>query len=289
LIRWLIRVVAVLLAATAGGPCGPAADHVLVGAGDIAGCSSSGDEATANLLDGIAGDVFTVGDHVYPNGSTSNFDNCYNPSWGRHKSRTHPSPGNHDYNTSGARGYFTYFGAAAGPAGRGYYSYDLGNWHIVALDSNCWEVSCSAGSAQERWLRADLAASTKPCTLAYWHHPLFTSGAEHGNAPSMRPIFQVLYDFDAEVVVNGHNHNYERFAPQNPAGGLDNARGIREFVAGTGGVNHYNFGAIEPNSQVRNSTAYGVLKFTLRANSFDWQFVPVAGQSFTDSGSGSCH
>lgn len=265
-------------------------DPVLVGAGDIAGCGSSGDEATSTLLDSIPGTVFTVGDNAYPNGSSSEFNSCYEPSWGRHKARTKPSPGNHDYNTAGATGYFGYFGAVAGDPSKGYYSYDLGEWHVVALNSNCSAIGeCRAGSLQEQWLRQDLTASAKPCTLAYWHHPLFTSGSEHPNATSMRPIFQALYDHNAEVVVSGHNHNYERFAPQDPNGGQDDARGIREFVAGMGGLSHYSFGSIEPNSQVRNAETYGVLKLTLHASSYDWQFIPEAGRTFTDSGTTACH
>jgi hypothetical protein len=263
----------------------PSGDPVLVGAGDISN-SGSGDTATANLLDGIQGTVFTAGDNVYDSGTATEFNTYYEPTWGRHKARTKPAPGNHDYNTSGATGYYNYFGASAGPSGRGYYSYDLGNWHVVSLNS---EVSMSVGSAQEQWLRADLAASSKPCTVAYWHKPLFTSGANHAPETATRPLYQALYDFNADVVVTGHNHQYERFAPQNPTGGLDNTRGIREFVAGMGGASHYSFGTIQPNSQARNSDTYGVLKLTLHANSYDWQFVPEAGKTYTDSGTTSCH
>ncbi|WP_431944952.1 DUF7594 domain-containing protein [Micromonospora marina] len=263
----------------------PAGDPVLVGAGDISN-SGSGDSATATLLDGISGTVFTTGDNVYNSGTASEFSSYYDPTWGRHKSRTHPSPGNHDYNTSGASGYYNYFGSQAGPSGRGYYSYDLGNWHVVSLNSN---ISMSAGSAQEQWLRSDLAASTKPCTLAYWHHPLYTSSSNHAPSTGTRPLYQALYDHDADVVVWGHNHVYERFAPMNPNGGLDTARGLRSFVAGMGGSSHYSFGTIQPNSEARNSSAYGVLKFTLHATTYDWEFVPVAGQTYRDSGTGSCH
>ncbi|MFJ8965443.1 DNRLRE domain-containing protein [Lentzea sp. NPDC102401] len=263
----------------------PPGDPVWVGAGDIAD-SGSGDTATAALLDNIQGTVWTTGDNVYNNGTASEFANYYEPTWGRHKARTKPSPGNHDYNTSGATGYYNYFGALAGPSNRGYYSYDLGNWHIVSLNSN---VSMSAGSAQEQWLRQDLAASTKPCTAAYWHHPLFTSGANHAPSTATRPLFQALYDYNADVVVTGHNHQYERFAPQNPSGGLDNSRGIRSFVAGMGGAGAYGFGTIQPNSEARNTGTQGVLKLTLHSDSFDWQFVPVAGKTYTDSGTTNCH
>ncbi|MEV6521512.1 DNRLRE domain-containing protein [Longispora sp. NPDC051575] len=266
-------------------PTGQPGDPVLVGAGDIAD-SGSGDTATANLLDGIPGTVFTAGDNVYTNGTASEFSTYYDPTWGRHKARTKPAPGNHDYNTSGATGYYGYFGAAAGPSNRGYYSYDLGNWHIVSLNS---EVATSAGSAQEQWLRADLAASSKPCTLAYWHKPLYTSGSNHAPTTAVRPLAQALYDFDADVVVTGHNHQYERFAPMNPTGGLDTARGARHFVAGMGGAGAYSFGTIQPNSEARNTGTQGVLKFTLHANSYTWEFVPVAGKSYTDSGTTNCH
>ena len=263
----------------------PTGDPVLVGAGDMAS-SGSNDSRTAALLDTIPGTVFTAGDNVYPDGTATQFNTYYHPTWGRHRARTRPAPGNHDYNVAGAAGYFGYFGSVAGPSGRGYYSYDLGTWHIVSLNS---EISMAPGSAQETWLRDDLTASSQPCTLAYWHKPLFTSGSNHGPATSTRPLFQALYDFGAEVVVAGHNHQYERFAPMNPTGGLDNATGIRAFVAGTGGVGHYGFVTPQPNSQVRDGTTYGVLKFTLHPNSYDWQFVPIAGQSFTDSGTTGCH
>ena len=260
--------------------------QVLLAAGDIASCSSSGDEATATLLDGLAGTVVTLGDNAYSDGTATEFTNCYGPTWGRHKARTRPSPGNHDYHTSGATGYYNYFGTSAGPSGRGYYSFDLGSWHIVSLNSN---VSMSAGSAQEQWLRADLAATTEQCTLAYWHHPRFSSGTAHGNFSAAQPIWQALYDYHADVALAGHEHNYERFAPQTPTGTADPTRGIREFVVGTGGVGHYSGHSAIPNSEVFDGSTFGVLKLTLNATSFSWQFIPAAGQSFTDSGSGSCH
>jgi Calcineurin-like phosphoesterase len=272
------------LLVTTGTP--PPGDPVLVGAGDIADCNNSGDSATEALLDGIAGTVYTLGDNVYPNGTLNEFNNCYDPTWGQHKARTRPSPGNHDYNTSGAAGYFSYFGSLAGPSGVGYYSYDVGTWHVVSLNS---EVAHGVGSTQEQWLRADLAASTQPCTLAYWHKPRFTSGANHAPDTTMTPLWQALYDFNADVVLSGHNHQYERFAPQDSNGNLDTARGLREFVAGTGGESHYSFATIQPNSEVRNSDTFGVLKLTLHANSYDWQFVPEAGKTFTDSGTTNCH
>lgn len=273
-------------------PPDPGPGVVLVGAGDIASCSSSGDEATAALLDNIAGTVYNLGDNVYDSGTATEYANCYDPSWGRHKARTKPTPGNHEYNTANASGYYGYFGAAAGDASKGYYSYDIGDWHIVVLNSsnNCGIVSCAAGSAQETWLRQDLAANTKACTLAYWHHPRFNSGIEHGNSTAVAPLWQALYEANADVILNGHEHLYERFAPQNPAGAADAARGIRQFTVGTGGRSHYAFNTtIQPNSQVRNGNTYGVLKLTLRAGSYDWQFVPEAGATFTDTGTGNCH
>jgi acid phosphatase type 7 len=266
-------------------------DPVLVGAGDIASCSSSGDEATANLLDGISGTVFTLGDNAYQAGTAAEFANCYDPSWGRHKARTMPTVGDHEYDLSaGASGYFGYFGAAAGDANKGYYSYDRGQWHIISLNSMCENVGgCDAYSPMVKWLKQDLAANPKACTLAYFHHPLFNSGAEHGNAPKMRPSWDALYAAGAEAVLNGHEHTYERFAPQTPGGAADPAKGIREFVVGTGGASHYRFGTIQPNSQVRNGDTYGVLKLTLHSGSYDWQFVPEAGKTFADSGSDQCH
>ena len=264
----------------------PAGSVVFVGAGDIASCSSTGDEATANLLDNIAGTVFTLGDNVYDSGTSTEFTNCYNPTWGRHKSRTRPSPGNHDYVTAGAAGYYGYFGSSAGDPANGYYSYDLGDWHIIALNSN---IARSAGSAQELWLRADLAANTKACTLAYWHHPRFSSGLEHGNDTSVQDLWQALYDYNADLILSGHDHDYERFAPQTPTGVADASRGIREFVVGTGGRSHYSLGTLKANSQVFDGTSYGVLKLTLGTGGYDWDFAHVAGASFSDAGSGSCH
>jgi len=200
--------------------------------------------------------------------------------------------GNHDYHTVGASGYYTYFGAAASPLDtnctsdcKGYYSYNLGAWHIIALNS---EIDHAAGSVQEQWLRADLAGNQNMCTLAYWHKPRFSSGTSHGNNSSFQPFWQALYDYGADVVLNGHDHEYERFAPQSPTGQADPTRGIREFIVGTGGAGLYSFSTIQPNSEVRNNTTYGVLKLTLHATSYDWQFVPIAGQTFTDVGSGNC-
>ena len=265
-------------------------DPVLVGAGDIASCQSSGDEATANLLDGISGTVFTTGDNVYEDGTAQEFANCYDPSWGRHKARTKPSVGNHEYHTAGASGYYGYFGAAAGDPSKGYYSYDLGQWHIISLNSMCENVGgCGETSPMVTWLKQDLATNPNSCTAAYFHHSLFSSGSEHGNDPKMKPSWDALYAAGAEVVLSAHDHGYERFAPQTPGGAADPAQGIREFVVGTGGKSHFPFGTIQPNSQVRNADTFGVLKLTLHPTGYDWQFVPEAGKTFTDSGTDQCH
>ncbi|HEY6207486.1 MAG TPA: PKD domain-containing protein, partial [Gemmatimonadales bacterium] len=257
---------------------------VFVGAGDIADCTTNGDNLTANLLDTIPGTVFAAGDNAYPDGTLSNFTNCYGPTWGRQKARTRPIPGNHDYNTSGASGYFQYFGAAAGDPSKGYYSYDLGDWHLIALNVY---IAHNAGSAQEQWLRADLAASTKRCTLAYWHPPLFSSGSLTDT--TTRVLWQDLYAAGAEIVVNGHEHNYQRFAPQTPTGAADAVYGIREIVAGTGGEELFHVGTPLPNTQAQNASTFGVLKLTLYSTGYDWKFIPIAGQTFTDAGSGTCH
>lgn len=259
---------------------------ILVGAGDIADCDWDGDEQTARLLDSIPGTVFTAGDNAYGSGTAAQFTRCYGPTWGRHRARTRPAPGNHDYETNNGGPYFVYFGAQAGEPGRGYYSYDLGAWHVISLNSN---IRMRAGSAQERWLRADLAATRARCVLAYWHHPRFSSSTGHGNDPSAQPLWQALYDFGAEIVLGGHDHDYERFAPQTPDGRADSERGIREFVVGTGGAERYSFGSPQPNSEVRNGDTWGVLKLTLMPDGYRWQFVPVVGKTFSDSGSGRCH
>lgn len=263
----------------------PPPDPVLVGAGDIAD-AGTGDSETAALINNLPdAAVFTTGDNSQLNGTAEEFTNYYEPTWGAFKARTRPVPGNHDYKTAGATGYYDYFGELAGPPGLGYYSYDVGGWHIVALNS---EIAMDKGTPQQVWLRSDLAANKSACTLAYWHRPLFTSGT-HKPAGNTRPLFRALYDYKAEVVLNGHNHQYERFAPMDPFGVLDEARGIREFVVGTGGSSHYPFGAVQPNSEVRDNVAFGVMKLTLHTNGYDWEFLPVAGQTFTDSGSGTCH
>ncbi len=263
---------------------------ILIGAGDIADCSDlSGAEATAKLLEANPGTVMALGDLAYPNGTAENFK-CYDQTWGRVKSRTRPAVGNHEFHSKGATYYFEYFGPTAGEPRTGYYSYELGSWHIVVLNSECKEVGgCEAGSAEEKWLREDLAAHPSGCTLAYFHKPRFSSGLIHGDDLEVRPLWQALYDYNAEIVINGHDHDYERFAPQDPGGQADPRRGIREFVVGTGGKSHREFGVAKPNSEVRNNDAYGVLKLTLKAAGYDWQFIPEAGKTFTDAGSGNCH
>jgi hypothetical protein len=265
----------------------PSSDStILVGAGDIADCSGVEDELTAQLLDNIPGMVFTVGDNAYPSGSASNYTNCYEPTWGRHKARTRPAVGDNEYNTPGAAGHFGYFGAAAGDAGRGYYSYDAGSWHVIVLNSNCSQVGgCDPTSVQGQWLQTDLVANPAACTLVIFHEPLFSS---NGGDVDLRDFWALLYSAGADIVLNGHRHYYERFAPQNPDGVLEPDRGIRQFVIGTGGSGLSSFDSNPPNLEARNNVSHGVLKLTLHATSYDWEFVPIAGQSFTDSGSDLC-
>lgn len=263
---------------------------ILVGAGDIADCADiSGAESTAKLLEQIPGTVMAIGDLAYPDGTRENFV-CYDRTWGRLRARTRPAPGNHEFHSAGAKVYFDYFGAAAGDPKYGYYSYELGTWHIVVLNSECVNIGgCDAASREVQWLRTDLAAHPAACTLAYFHKPLFSSGSAHGNDYEMKPLWQALYDANAEIIINGHDHNYERFAPQDPEGKSDAARGIREFVVGTGGKNHRPILVPKPNSESRNADAFGVLKLTLRTGAYDWQFIPEVGKSFVDSGTTKCH
>jgi len=277
---------------TTPAPVPGSGDPTIAAAGDIAcdsltpGATTCHQAATADLL--TAGNftaVLGLGDHQYPSGALDDFNAYYDPTWGRVKAKTYPAPGNHEYQTSGAAGYFAYFGDRAGPAGRGYYSFDVGSWHLISLNS---EISMAAGSPQLTWLQADLAASSQRCTLAYWHKPLFSSGP-HGNDSSVKPLWDVLYAADADVVLAGHDHDYERFAPQTPSGSADATRGIREFVVGTGGKEHYSISSTKPNSQVHNTDTFGVLRLTLHPDGYDWKFLPEAGKTFTDSGTGSCH
>lgn len=288
------RTLAVALVVTAFAPLvGPprqaaAADPVLVGAGDIADCSTSADSATARLLDRIPGTVFTLGDNAYPRGSNRDFRRCYGPTWGRHERRTRPAPGNHEYQTPRADGYFDFFDPDPGRRGRGWYSYDRGTWHIVVLNSNCAEIGgCGPRSPQVRWLKRDLAANADRNVLAYWHHPRFSSGA-HGNDASVRTFWDVLYANGADVVLNGHDHDYERFAPQDPGGRADPRYGIRQFVVGTGGTRVRGRSSRAANSQVFAST-HGVLRLVLRPDSYAWRFIPIKGRSFRDAGSTRTH
>lgn len=265
--------------------CDPLSSSFNGGLGTASACRQ---KYTADLLNG-ADAVLTLGDNQYENGAYEKFLLSYAPSWGLAKSITFPSPGNHEYLVSGALGYFTYFGAAAGTPGRGWYSYDLAGWHLISLNSNCSAVGgCGPGSPQYEWLMADLASNNADCTLAYWHHPRFSSG-NYGNHDEFQPFWQLLYNDGAEVVLAGHDHNYQRYAPQTPAGGRDDARGIREFVVGTGGKTHYAVDPAGTNRQVANGDTFGVLTLTLRAGAYDWRFVPEAGKTFSDSGSDSCH
>jgi hypothetical protein len=255
-------------------------DVTLVGAGDIAVCDNDNDELTAQLLDGIPGTVFTTGDDAYEEGAIHEFNNCYGPTWGRHKDRTKPVPGNHEYLTPGAAGYFQYYDNIPE-----YYAYDLGNWRIYALNS---EIDVDENSPQITWLQADLASNPRQCVLAYWHQPRWSSGSHHGSDEDYQTLWQILYEAGAELVLNGHEHNYERFAEMN-AEGAALSPGLREIVVGTGGRDLYEFGSALPASEVRDFSTYGVLKLTLRTDGYDWEFIPIPGSTFTDSGSTSCH
>jgi hypothetical protein len=266
------------------------ADPVLLAAGDIAACDTFGDEATAAVLDGPPGTVVPVGDLTYEDGTTQEFTECYDPTWGRHKARTKPVVNGHEYRTPNAAPYYAYWGPVAGDPTKGYYSYNVGSWHVIALNAQCSAVGgCGAGSPQEQWLRADLAANPALCTIAFLHAPRFSSGSIHGSSTAMQPFWQALYERGAELVISGDDHIYERFAPQTPTGIADPAQGIREIIAGTGGRSHYAIGTIKANSEVRNVDSFGILKLTLHPGGYDWRFVPEAGKTFTDSGTGTCH
>jgi hypothetical protein len=233
--------------------------------------------------------VLALGDTQYEAGTPPDFRGSYDPTWGRFKAITRPVIGNHEYGHKGGAGYFDYFGELAGLRPGGYYSFDLGSWHLVALNANCDKVACGPGSPQEQWLRVDLAYHPNRCVLAFWHHPLFSSGQE-GPEPAMEPLFDALYAAKADLLVTAHNHDYERFAPQAPGGLLDPVRGIREFVVGTGGRDLQPFKkSIAPNTEALNADTFGVLALRLHPNSYNWTFVPEAGRTFTDSGSQACH
>jgi hypothetical protein len=268
---------------------------VLVGAGDVVGCRDPrGAAATAKLIEKIPGTVFVTGDLVYDAVTLPQFQACYGTTWGKFKARTRPALGNHEYRQADASPYFQYWGAQAGPAGKGYYSYELGAWHVVVLNTNC-EVAelggCAAGSPQEVWLREDLRAHRGACIVAYGHHALFSSGLfrSHAVHPELKPFWEDLYAAHADLILAGHEHSYERFAPQDPEGRADPQRGIREIVAGTGGRSHGPLGLALANSEVRNAETYGVLKLTLGVSGYTWEFISEEGGTFRDSGAGVCH
>jgi len=297
----VVTAAAVLLVAACQADHGPvtavrtpilAADGTLpitfAGAGNIAPCGYGHAEATAELLDTMPGFVFTAGDNAFPDGTPTDYQNCYNPTWGRFKARTYPAPGNHDYNASSVgAGYFGYFGSRAGTAGQGWYSFDLGTWHIVVLNDN---IDISAGSPQEQFLKADLASTGQPCIAAIWHVPLFLSSSTSGyyRNLSRKPLWDDLYAARADVVLNGHQHDYERMAPMRPDGTRDDAAGITQFNSGGGGESIGMPTVIHPNSQSL-AAVFGVLRMTLLPGGYTWQFVPIPGSSFSDTGSRGCH
>jgi LysM repeat protein len=271
-------------------PLQQAGDPVIAAAGDVANCSNEEDFLTGYLLDSIDGLILGLGDLAYEVGSVQEFNDCYGPAWGRHKERTRPAPGNHEYGKGNANDYFTWWGDIATPTEPGcrkdcggYYSFNVGAWHLIALNS---EIPDGPDSPQQQWLRADLAANPTVCTLAYWHKPRFSSG--HHMSGSGQGLWQALYEYGADVVLVGHDHDYERFAPQGPNGEYEPDRGIREFVVGTGGALLRDFRFIQPNSEVRNSETHGILKMTLHPTSYDWEFIPIPGKTFTDKGSAPC-
>ena len=272
---------------------GESGSHVLLAAGDIAECADQGDEATAEILARFPdATIQTLGDNAYPRGTSTDFDECYNPSWGRYKDRTWAAAGNHDHSTKDAQGYSDYFRSRGGPFDKYYYSYDLGSWHVVVLNGDCWRVEgCEVGDPQVQWLRDDLAAHPSRCTLAVAHRPPFSSGryGEPKDTRRVQPIWQTLYERGVELFLTAHEHSYERFAPMNAQGERDDERGVRLFVAGTGGGNLRRFENDPlPTTEVRNDDTWGVLKLTLKPTGYDWEFLPVDGKSFTDSGSGAC-
>jgi hypothetical protein len=272
-------------------------DPVINAVGDIAACDPryldrTGYLQTAALLQQLDGPILGLGDYVYYEGRPTLFTNCFDPVWGQFKARLFPAPGNHEYIYPGAAGYYQYFGAAAGSPANGYYSYDLGAWHVVVLNTNCSNAGmlndCFAGSSQEQWLRADLAAHPNFCTLAYYHHPLYSSGKE-GNFWRAHDLVQALIDNHVDLILNGHDHSYERFAPQDANGNYDPVNGIPEIIAGTGGKDHSPLIKRLPNSLVFDNTSFGVLRVVLHPRGYAFQFIPVAGSAFTDSGTGACH
>jgi acid phosphatase type 7 len=275
-----------LLALAACGGDGGRGHTSIVAAGDIASCFWRGDEATARLLDDIGGVVVTLGDNVYPSGTDREFRQCYDRSWGRHLDRTRPSVGNHEYKTRDASGYFNYFGERAGPRGKGWYSFDHEGWHLIALNS---DEPMQRGTEQYRWLVEDLRRNQRTrCTLAYFHHPRWSSG-KHGGKERVIDAYRALYDGGADVLLTGHDHHYERFAPLDPVGRVDEARGIRSFVVGTGGAPSYRMRATEPHSEALGDDIRGVLRMVFHPDSYEWEFVAIPGRRFHDEGRGECH
>ena len=262
---------------------------VLVGAGDVTHCSAlEGARATTALLERLEGTVFVLGDGSNDQGSPVQYRECFADTWGRFRDRIRPTPGNHDYFTDGAAGYYGFYGEAAGAADRGYYSYQHCGWHVVVLNGNCSKVGgCQRGSAQEQWLRADLAAHPAKCTIAYWHQPRFSSG-RHGSDARTGDLWRALHEAGAELVLSGHDHHYERFAPLDPFGRPDPERGIRQFIAGTGGAGLRTVGSPVDGSEVRIAGRHGVLRLALRDGAYDWQFISIEGETL-DSGTGACH
>jgi 3',5'-cyclic AMP phosphodiesterase CpdA len=264
-------------------------------AGDIADCRNyrpedSAAAKTAMLIAGRLAEekdaaVLTLGDTTYPVGLPIEFANCYEPSWGRFKSRTYPAPGNHDYYTPQAIGYYGYFGAAAGPGRRGYYSFDLGGWHVISLNSN---LKPEEQRKQMAWLKKDLEEHPARCTLAYWHHPMYSSGG-HGNNRQMEDAWKMLHAAGADLVLSSHDHDYERFAPQDSEGRRDDVRGMREFVVGTGGATLTPFRFRKSNSEVSDNSTHGVLRIVLKERGYEWEFLPVEQGGFSDRGSALCH
>ncbi|HEX2208994.1 MAG TPA: metallophosphoesterase [Longimicrobium sp.] len=257
----------------------------LVAAGDIASCWWREDESTARLLDRIGGIVAPLGDNAYPDGTYREYRQCYHRTWGRHLDRTRPAVGNHEYRTKDAAGYFRYFGARAGPPGKGWYSYAHEGWHVVVLNS---DEPLQRGSEQYGWLVDDLRRHPTRCTLAYFHHPRWSSG-RHGGREKVTDAYRAMYDAGVDVILSGHDHHYERFAPLDPVGRLDPARGIRQFVVGTGGAPSYRLRERVRGSEVIESHVRGVLRLVFHPDAYEWEFVPIAGRKFTDAGRAACH
>ena len=276
-------------------PTIPGSATTIYAAGDIAECRAAtiadtmAARTAALIATALAADstaqVLTLGDNAYQNGSADDYARCYEPTWGRFKQRTLPSPGNHEYRTPSASGYFDYFAALAGPQRRGYYSVEIGAWHVVSLNSN---LTGAAQQAQLDWLKADLAAHQDGCALAFWHHPVFSSGS-HGNNAVMRDAWRMLAAAGTDLVLSGHDHDYERFAPQDVDGNIDQQRGVRQFVVGSGGARLSPLLGHRPNSDAADNTTYGVIRLKLKQTGYDWDFLPVAGGTFQDHGSATCH